>query len=128
MCVVSVYRSPSTDFRAGLIELPSVVSELLLNCHHIVIADLNVDLLTPTSASTAYAEFLTDYDLIQHISELTRIISSSATLIDHILATPCTVVPSVYQSVGLSDHMVQFFDIDLSVVRPRPTTIFVCSF
>ena len=84
--------------------------------------------MTSTSASTAYAEFLTDYHLIQHISEPTRITSSSATLIDHILATPCTVVHSVYQSVGLSDHMVQFVDIDLSVVHPRPTTIFVHSF
>ena len=84
--------------------------------------------LTCTSASTAYTEFLTDYHLIQHISELTRLTSSSATLIGHILATPCTVVHSVYQSVGLSDHMVQFVDVDLSVVCPRPTTIFVHSF
>lgn len=129
VCVVSVYHSPSMDFRAGLIELQSVVSELLLYCQHIVIAgDLNVDLLTSTSASTAYAEFLTDYHLIQHISEPTRITSSSATLIDHILATPCTVVHSVYQSVGFSDHMVQFVDVNLSVVCPRPTTIFVRSF
>ena len=33
--VVSVYRSPSTDFQAGLIELQSVISELLLCCQHV---------------------------------------------------------------------------------------------
>ena len=41
-------------------------SEFLLYCQHIIIAgDVNVDLLTSTSISTAYAEFLTDYHLVQ---------------------------------------------------------------
>ena len=61
MCCICLSFS-FNGFRAGLIELQSVVSELLLYCQHIVIAgDLNVDLLTSTSAGTAYAEFLTDY-------------------------------------------------------------------
>ena len=84
--VVSVYRSPSTDFQADLIELQSVVSELLLCCQHVIIAgDLNVDILTNTTNSTAYVEFLTGYHLVQHISRPTRITGTSATLIDHIL-------------------------------------------
>ena len=59
VCVVSVYRSPSTDF---WFELQSVVSELLLYRHHIIIAgDLNVDLLSSSSIRTAYTEFLFDY-------------------------------------------------------------------
>ena len=34
----------------------------------------------------------------------------------------------MYQSVGLSDHMVQFIDVKLAVKCLRPTTIFVRSF
>ena len=35
LCVVSVYRAPSTDLWAGLVELRSVVSKLLFYCQHI---------------------------------------------------------------------------------------------
>ena len=51
-----------------------------------------------------------------------------ATLIDHILTTPCVAVHPVYQSVGLSDHMVQFADVDLAIIRLQPTVISVRSF
>ena len=129
ICVISVYRSPSTDFQTGLAELQRVISELLLYCQWIIIAgDLNVDLLTSNSISVAYTDFLTDYHLVQHVSEPTRITDSSATLIDHIITIPCIVVHSTYKSVGLSDHMVQFVDVDLVVERLRPTTISVRSF
>ena len=127
--MVSVYRSPSTDFLADLIELQSVVSELLLCCQHVIIAgDLNVDLLTTTTNSTAYVEFLTGYHLVQHISRPTRITDTSATLIDHILTTPHVTVQFEYQSVGLSDHIIQFADVNLAVEHLRPTTISVRSF
>lgn len=128
-CVVSVYRSPSTDLIQGLVELQSVFSELLLHCQHIVIAgDSNVDLLTQSSTSSVYTEFLTDYHLVQHVLDPTRITSTSATLIDHIFTTPCVAVHSVYQSVGLSNHMLQFADVDLTVTHPKPTVISVRSF
>ena len=42
--------------------------------------------------------------------------------------TPCVAVHSVYQSVGLSDHMVQFANVDLLVTCPKPTVISVRSF
>ena len=127
--MLSVYRSPSTNLQAGLIELQSVISESLLCCQHVIIAgDLNVDLLTTTANSTAYVEFLTDYHLVRHISGPTRITSTSATLIDHILTTPHVTVHSEYQSIGLSDHMIQFTDVDLAVECLRPTTVSVCSF
>ena len=49
-----MYRSPSTDFQTGLVELQRVISELLLYCQWIIIAgDLNVDLLTSNSISVA---------------------------------------------------------------------------
>ena len=89
---------------------------------------MSIDLLTSSSISAAYIEFLTDYHLVQHISEPTRITDTSATFIDHIITTPCIAVHSVYQSVGLSDHMVQFADVDLAVKHIKPTTISVRSF
>ena len=42
--------------------------------------------------------------------------------------TPCVAVHSVYQSVSLSDHMVQFANVDLLVTCPKPTVISVRSF
>ena len=60
VCIISVYRSPSTYFRAGLDELQSVLLELLLYCQHIIVAgDFNVDLLTQSSTGSVYTEFLT---------------------------------------------------------------------
>ena len=84
--------------------------------------------MTSNSITVTYTDFLTDYHLVQHVSEPTRITDSSATLIDHIITTPCIVVHSTYQSVSLSDHMVQFVDVNLVVECLRPTTISVRSF
>lgn len=132
MCVVSVHCSPSTDFWAGLVELQSVVSVLLLYCRHIIIAGdfkFNVNLLTSTSISTGYTEFLTDYHLIQHISEPTRITSTSATLIDHILATPCTQYSMFTQYVNQSALVITWFSllilIYLLIMPDLPLSLFV---
>jgi len=126
---VSAYRSPSTDIRAGLDELQQIVTELSLHSKHIIIAgDLTIELLSSTSITTAYSDFLCDYNLTQHILEPSRVTATSATLIDHIITTHDIKVNSVQQCVGLSDHLVQFLDLDMSVVRPKPATVYICPF
>ena len=127
--IVSVYRSPSTDGQAGLRELQHIVTELSLVCQYVVVAgDLNIDLCSSSTIATIYSEFVSDNNLIQHIAEPSRVTATSATLIDHILTTPNIVVDSVCQSVGLSDHLVQVLDANLSVVHQRPSTCLIRPF
>ena len=112
LCIVSVYRSPSTDAHAGLAELQHIVTELSLYSHHIIIAgDLNIDILSSSTIATAYSEFLSDNRLTQHITEPSRV---TATTADHIITTSDVMVSFVHQLVGLSDHLVQFLHADLS--------------
>ena len=126
---MSVYRSPSTDSRAGLNELQYIVTELSLVSHCIVIVgDFNIDLCSSSTVATAYSEFVSDNNLTQHITEPSRVTATSATLIDHVLTTPNVIVSSVYQSVGLSDHLVQILDADLSVIRYKPITLLIQPF
>ena len=121
LCIVSIYRSPSTDSRAGLQELQHIITELSLVSKYIVIAgDFHIDLLSPSTITTVYSEFLSDYNSTQHIVEPSRVTSTSETLIDHILTTPNIVAYSMCQSVGLSDHLVQFLDVKSVVIRHKP--------
>ena len=126
---MSVYRPPSTDSQAGLCELQHIVTELSLVCQYVVVAgDLNINLCSSSTIATAYSEFVSDNNLVQHIAEPSRVTATSATLIDHILTTPNIVVDSVCQSVGLSDHLVQILNANLFVVCQKPSTFSIRSF
>ena len=70
-----------------------------------------------STIATAYSEFVSDNNLVHHIAEPSRVTTTSATLINHILTTPNIVVDSMCQSVDLSDHLVQILDASLALFR-----------
>ena len=84
---------------------------LLLNFHYILITSsytagyLNTDLLSATTITAAYSDFLCDYNLPQQIVEPSTVTTTSATLIGHIITTPNIKVNSKHQSIDLSDHL-----------------------
>ena len=63
-----------------------------------------MQLLSATTTTDAYSDFLCDYNLPQHIVEPSTV-TTSATLIGHIITTPNIKVNSKHQSIGLSDHL-----------------------
>ena len=88
-----------------------------------------MDILADSSASIEYKNLLADFHLIQHIFEPSRVTPVSSTLIDHFITTPSLTVNSVYQAVGLSDHLLQVVDIsNAQSVKPAQSVMYVCSY
>lgn len=73
---------------------------------------------------------LSDFNLVQHVTEPTRVcsVSRSATLIDHVIASEVLNVSLSTQAVGISNHRMQIVDFDVTVCRRAPREIWVCSF
>ena len=73
---------------------------------------------------------LSDFNLVQHVSEPTCVcsISRSAILIDHVISSEVLNVSLSTQAVGISDHRVQIVDLDVTVCRRVPREIWVRSF
>ena len=88
-----------------------------------------MDILADSSASIEYKNLVADFHLIQHISEPSRVTPVSSTLIDHFITTPSLTVNSVYQAVGLSDHLLQVVDIsNAQSVKPAQSVMYVSSY
>ena len=66
--------------------------------------DFNVNLLVSGGATQVYLDLLTDFQLIQHIKDPTRVCGVSETLIYHIFGTGCFNVSNVTQALGVSDY------------------------
>ena len=129
MAVASVYRSPSTNVKAGLDELQLIITDLALHANHLIIAgDFNIDLLATSGICVTYTNLLSDLHLVQHVSQPSRITPISSILIDHSITSPNLTVNSMSQTVGLSDHLIQVLDISsISLVKPEKSVMYVRS-
>ena len=115
--------------KAAMDELQLIVTELILQADHLIIAgDFNIDLLATSSVIVSYSNLLSDLHLVQHFSQPSRITSTSSTLIDHVITSPNVVVNSAIETVGLSDHLMQALDISkVQLIKPMKTVMHVRS-
>ena len=135
-CIVSckhysmaIISSPSVSQNDCLFELHSLFSQLYcLTNYIVVVGDFNFDILSKSRVLSDYINTLSDFHFIQHVVDPTRVTSTSATLIDHVVTTPNLTVSRCYQAVGLSDHHCQILEVDVPVVRLLSHSVMVRSF
>ena len=105
IAVISVYRSPSTSLKAAINELSAVLLQLSTSVQDFVFAgDFNINLLDGSNTQSEYMNLLLDFNLVQHVSEPTRVcsISRSATLIDHVISSEVLNVSLSTQAIGIN--------------------------
>ena len=93
-------------------------------------SDFNINLLDGSNTQSEYMNLLSDFNLVRHVSEPTRVcsISRSATRIDHVISSEVLNVSLSTQAVGISDHRVQIVDFDVTICRRVPREIWLRSF
>ena len=111
IAVISVYRlAPSVHAHLAL-------SDLLELSHHvryfIIAGDFNINLLCDSAITEEYVNLLSDYCLVQHLSESSGETSTSASLIDHVITSKDMPVLRLLQTCGLSDHKVQIATLEV---------------
>ena len=90
---------------------------MLVSRHAVLADDLNIDMLSTCAATANYQDLFNDFNLVQHVTSLSRVAESSLTLTDHIVSTSVVSMLNVKQALGLSDHHVQIADIDILLCR-----------
>jgi len=112
--VVSVYRSPSVHCVDVICELQSIFLQLSSCAQHVILAgDFYINLLSSSNIKSQYCDILTNFQATQHILEPSQVCNLFSTLIDHIITSNSLTVSNITQGVGLSDHRVQFVDINM---------------
>ena len=108
-----VYKHPDANkilFFERLEKILQLINLRQLNCS--VLGDFNINLLSSDSSVSAYNNTLTSNSFFHIISQPTRVIKSSATLIDHILTNSLNSnsTPGVVR-YDICDHFlyIQFF-------------------
>jgi len=96
------------------VELRGIIVALLsITKPTVIVGDININLLTSQPASvTSYKQMLSEFQLTQQVTAPTRVIESSATMIDHLLTTTSLSVSQSYQTIGLSDNHCQILEVD----------------
>ena len=114
--VCCVYR-PSNSTASWLNDFTNVVNFISLkNCFATFLGDFNVDLLKTTDLADELHEGL---GLHQHIKSLTRITSSTATLIDHIYSNNDSFKHAGIFNLGLADHLAIYGCIDATSINKK---------
>jgi len=111
-------------------ELRSVLALLSSSVNFIIIVgNFNINMLNINDAVTKeYVDLLSDFQLVQHVKDPTRIGGSSATLIDHIISSNSLTVTSVFQVSGISDHRMQVSEFTIAPVQLPSRSVCVRSF
>ena len=130
VAIISVYRSLSVSIKSALKDFRLVLQGLLpyVNSFIIIAGDVNISLLSDSCDVGNYIDLLSDFYLQQHVCQPTRITETSATLIDHVIASKDIPVFTLLQSCGLSDHKVQIASFALTTVRHLQSIGYVRSF
>ena len=129
VAVVSVYSSPSTSLKDAISELGCVLSQLLLHTNHIILADdFNINLLGNSSPVVDYMNLLSDFGILQHVSEPTRLSKTSSTLIDHVISSTPLLATNSVQAAGISNHRIQIVEFNINIGRREPRKLWICSF
>lgn len=125
LTIISVYRSPKSDFNLFL-EMLAVILDRVCRLDRMVIlcGDINVDMLPNSSDKDAkvFLSMLLEYNLRQTIFVPTRITRSSASCIDGIF-TGCRERDVSVVDSPLSDHTYQTMTLKLKVDRGADATV-----
>ena len=105
--ILNVYRAPNGDLSKAL----EALSNLLLHMNGLgtpdilVLGDINVDLIKPSTNKNKITQFTVSNNLTQLIKTQTRCTNTGATLVDHIYTNNNIFfnIAGVYDP-GLSDH------------------------
>lgn len=121
LAVCLIYRPPSTPYIA-LNHLDDVFCQLSLEFDSmIVLGDFNVNLLADSNDSKLIKAITRRFDLVQLITEPTRITNTSISLIDHIyVSTKLSVIKTFTKPTLFSDHMLVGCELNTAVCKPKP--------
>ena len=123
LCLGTLYRPPQANVNQSLELLENSLVNIIPEHDHIAFGgDFNIDFLSPHShGHQLFTNFLNKYGLIQHITEPTRITSTSGTLIDLIISSSSNIVSEAgfLNMEGISDH----FMVHCKIKIPREKQI-----
>ena len=86
--IAIMYRSPSVSVKSALEDFRLVLQGQLPYVNsYIITGDVNINLLSNSCDTDNYINLLSDLYLQQHVCQPTRITETSATLIDHVIAS-----------------------------------------
>ena len=114
ICVITVYRSPNSDFQYFIKELDKIINKIYKpGVNLIICGDININYLIESKEKHELNNILNSYNLTSIIDFPTRTKDNSSTLIDNIfldksnlgMYTTCSVVN------GLSDHDAQMLEL-----------------
>lgn len=113
-----IYRPPSSDIALFFESFESLLSDVILNTHEIVIlGDFNINLLDVNHRnSILFTNMCDTLGIKQIIDEPTRVTATFSLLIDFILLSSHTLVPicGVKHDLLVSDHCLIFVRLNLS--------------
>ena len=118
-----MYRLPSISIKSALDDFRLVLQGLLPYVNSFTIAgDVNINLLSKSCDTDNYINLPSDFYLQLHVCQPTLITETSATLIDHAIASKdIPVYINSLQLCGLSDHKIQIASFELRTVRHLPS-------
>jgi hypothetical protein len=135
LCVAIVYRPPHGSYTC----LGSLFQALFVDIavqvdYAVCLGDVNIDLISNSSHDAKYLQrLLRFHNVVQHVTEPTRVTASSATLIDHIYTNKamqlkrCGVIDASavldYKKKKITDHKLIYCE--LEVKKEKPTVKFV---
>ena len=119
-----IYRPP--DSTVSLEDLDTSLCQVTLAADHVIlVGDLNINLLKNSTQSSNLLNMLDTYNLKQIIESPTRITTDSHTLID-IICLPKTFDfcnCNIYDTFGMSDHLMTSCTLNLPIIKTKPKTI-----
>lgn len=130
--IMTIYRPPSSNLNNFFEELERTCDSLK---NVIIVGDINIDILNPTSTSVMYMNLLESYDyrLLNTITNdyATRCTSTSATIIDHVATDlPSSLIntPVDVTDTSISDHRVLTFSVSTKTHTKQKSTMMIKEF
>lgn len=106
LLITSLYRSHCIAISDFINDLHKYLDDLKNTRNHLVIGDMNIDLLYENAKTNTYINNFYEYGYHSYINIPTRVTNDSATCIDHIfgkLNDAITAIPLVYDN-DITDH------------------------
>ena len=72
-----------------------------------------------------YSDLLSDFSLVQHVTNQSPVSTHSVTLIDHVVSSAALCITQSTQMIGASYHRIQTVDFNLPVCKRNPGVIWV---
>ena len=124
--LTTIYRSPSTDTGKFLADCDLYLHTFQTKLKdHILIGDLNINILTSDKDSETYLDTMNHYNFRPLITLPTRIASTSRTCIDHIMVNfdTCKFTPGIILK-DTSDHFPVFVNLKVSTHNNLKSKLF----